>query len=205
MIGYSNLGKELPFCGHKCRVHKGFHDYYSRTLSIIHQYIAEEIDDDDYELIILGHSLGGSVALLLGLHYLDLGCKNLQVITMGQPLLGNEPFVDWVDQVMGSAYPAQDNSRKYLRVVHKKDIVTVVPSTSITESYTQFNNLIYVNCSSSDTHPTPQQVVDCIFGNNPECIVGDFDIFDNPLSRHYYLQTHITYFRKMGFCGRLPS
>ncbi|RLV96485.1 Lipase A [Spathaspora sp. JA1] len=178
-INYSNLGKNLPFCGHKCRVHSGFHDYYTRTLSIIHQYVIEEMEgDDEYELLILGHSLGGSVALLLGLHYLDLGVENLLVVTMGQPLLGNEPFVQWTDQVMDSSKPA--DQRKFIRVVHKKDIITVIPSTRmIVDSYTQFNNLIYMNCSSGDTHPSPNQVVDCRWGDNPECINYGF-LWKNP-------------------------
>ena len=45
------------------------------------------VEDDNYELIILGHSLGGSIAYLLGLHYLDLGFDKLTLVTMGQPLL----------------------------------------------------------------------------------------------------------------------
>ena len=105
MIPYSNTGTKLPLCGFDCKVHRGFHDYYTRTLSIIHPYIMEElnncIEDDNYELIILGHSLGGSIAYLLGLHYLDLGFDKLTLVTMGQPLLGNENFVSWGDKVLG--------------------------------------------------------------------------------------------------------
>ena len=105
MIPYSNTGTKLPLCGFDCKVHRGFHDYYMRTLSIIHPYIMEElngcVEDDNYELIILGHSLGGSIAYLLGLHYLDLGFDKLTLVTMGQPLLGNENFVSWGDKVLG--------------------------------------------------------------------------------------------------------
>ncbi|KAG7665662.1 uncharacterized protein J8A68_000868 [[Candida] subhashii] len=211
MKAYSNLGQHLPFCGHECRVHKGFHEYYSRTLSLIHQYIIEELQDveDDYELIILGHSLGGSVAVFLGLNYLDLGYDKLSLITMGQPLIGNKPFTEWTDIVFGSISPPESVERKYLRVIHKEDIVTVIPSKNkiSLDPYWQFDNQIYLNCSSGEQNPGQEQVVDCITGENELCIAKDFSLGRYIkkmlllLHPQNYLQTHITYFRRMGFCG----
>ncbi|KAI5962980.1 uncharacterized protein KGF55_002772 [Candida pseudojiufengensis] len=214
MIGYSNLGLKLKLCGYDCKVHKGFYDYFLKTLRHINQYVINELngennddsipsnDKEDYELIILGHSLGGSVALLLGLHYLDMGYDKLTLVTMGQPLLGNFEFVNWVDDVMGSYnIPVHNNfNRKFLRVIHKNDIITTLPKNqNPIDVYYQFNNQIYLNCSESNTRPSLNEVVNCFTGDNDRCIAKDqpYDISN----RHNYLQIHLTYFRKMGFCG----
>ncbi|AOW30044.1 uncharacterized protein CAALFM_C600980CA [Candida albicans SC5314] len=208
MIPYSNTGTKLPLCGFDCKVHRGFHDYYTRTLSIIHPYIMEElndcIEDDNYELIILGHSLGGSIAYLLGLHYLDLGFDKLTLVTMGQPLLGNENFVSWGDKVLGSVNEAKHNEfkRKFLRVIHKNDVITTLPrDQNIFNRYSQFDNQIYLNCSETDTRPTINEVIDCYDGSNNQCIAKDFPFL--MFERRNYLQIHINYFRQMGLCGIL--
>lgn len=209
MVPYINAGVLLPDCGPHCRVHRGFYDYFLNVLKKIDKYIKAELDsvgkDEEYELLILGHSLGGSISLLLGLYYLDLGYDKMTLITMGQPLIGNEPLVNWVDDVMGSIQPVVHNefTRKYFRVIHKDDIVTTIPRNgNFMERYAQFNNQIYLNCSATREVPTTDQVVDCVTGDNPQCIEGDikhsigigFDSKD-------YLRIHTTYFRSMGLCG----
>ncbi|KAG5419687.1 KAR5 [Candida metapsilosis] len=118
MTRYSNPGIHLPLCGDGCRVHDGFYKYFTTTLNNINDYIVNEIGDEDYELIIVGHSLGGSIALLLGLYYLDMGYDKLTLVTMGQPLTGNYDFVNWADGVLGSQTKLKHNEfeRKFLRV-----------------------------------------------------------------------------------------
>ncbi|KAK6464582.1 triacylglycerol lipase [Scheffersomyces coipomensis] len=207
MTSYSNLNIHLPKCGTHCKVHQGFYDYYLHTLLNIHRILDKELVDasEDYELLIVGHSMGGSVALLLALHYLDLGFDKLTVITMGQPLVGNKEFVNWVDLVMGSYNPPIHNSfsRKYFRVVHKDDIVATIPnSDGLLNQYSQFDNQIYLNCSSSTSMPSPKQVVDCVFGDNSKCIKRDFQgirLIDY-MSKDYF-RSHNTYFRRLGMCG----
>ncbi|RCK58098.1 Lipase A [Candida viswanathii] len=209
MIPYTNNGVKVPLCGHNCKVHRGFFDYYTRTLSLIHPYIIQELrsaeeDDEDYELLILGHSLGGSVAYLLGLYYADLGYDKMTLVTMGQPLLGNQEFVEWGDEVLGSRFEAKHNDfkRKFLRVIHKDDVVTTIPKDpNIFNHYYQFDNQIYLNSSEDDTRPMLSEVVDCLYGTNNQCIAKDFPLF--AFARHNYLRIHITYFRRMGLCGLL--
>lgn len=190
----------LPYCGPYCKVHRGFYDVYRNTLSKIDRYLSTELEfEDNYELIFMGHSMGGSVALLLALHYLDLGWNNLSLVTMGQPLTGNAHFTQWVDLVMGSS---NRNSRKFLRLIHKNDVVTTIPkSTSIWDTYQQFDNQIYLNCSSSVVEPSPDQVVDCYSADNEYCISGDFgpDYLWKPVDSLY--ENHNTYFRHLGMCG----
>ncbi|KAI3405179.2 hypothetical protein KGF56_002017 [Candida oxycetoniae] len=208
MTNYNNLGLHLTLCGERCKVHRGFYEYFKTTQNLIHQYIEEEMHSskqglEDYELIILGHSLGGSVALLLGLFYLDLGYDKLTLVTMGQPLLGNYEFVKWTDYVLGSQYRPRHNSfeRKFLRVIHKDDVITVIPrGHSPLYSYHQFDNQVYLNCSERNTHPTLEEVLDCSSARDENCILKDFP--DHHTENNYdYLQIHITYFRRMGLCG----
>ena len=205
MMQYSNLQQSLPYCGRKCMVHKGFFEYFAATLLQIHDVLDDELSTDDYELIIVGHSMGGSVALFLALHYLDLGYDKLTLVTMGQPLVGNKEFVTWADEVLGSLEKPVHNTfhRKYFRVVHKNDIVTTIPKTNnLMNSYHQFDNQIYLNCSATNSEPSPDEVVDCVYGDNQNCIKGDFQPIKmiEDVNRNYYF-SHNTYFRKMGLCG----
>ncbi|KAK6458310.1 triacylglycerol lipase [Scheffersomyces xylosifermentans] len=204
MVDYSNLRYKLPFCGKNCRVHQGFFEYFLHTLGNVHRILEKELEYENYELLITGHSMGGSVGLLLALHYLDLGYDKMTLVTMGQPLVGNKEFVHWVDNVMGSSFEPKHNTfnRKYFRVIHKNDIVTTIPHSNLLNVYHQFDNQIYLNCSSSTTVPFPGRVVDCGYGDNEYCIMKDFDglgLIDF-ISRNYF-QSHNTYFRRLGLCG----
>lgn len=205
MVQYSNLQQTLPYCGSKCMVHQGFYQYFAATLVQIHEVLDRELSTDNYELIIVGHSMGGSVALFLALHYLDRGYDKLTLVTMGQPLVGNKEFVTWADGVLGSFEKPVHNTfhRKYFRVVHKNDMVATIPKTNnLMNSYHQFDNQIYLNCTASNSNPSPNEVVDCVHGDNQYCIKGDFQPIKmiGEISRNYYL-SHNTYFRKMGLCG----
>lgn len=204
MVGYQNLGQNIPLCGPDCRVHKGFSSYYKNTLEIMENRLKAEIEMSypNYELIFVGHSLGGSVALLLALHFLDMGFSNLTLVTMGQPLVGNQEFTRWADDVLGSSSPVSHNSflRKYIRVIHKGDLVSTVPrSGRLFERYHAFENQVYINATAETEIPMPEQVVDCFSGDNPNCIAGDFAKPFSPLNDFY--RNHNTYFRRMGLCG----
>ncbi|ODV81783.1 alpha/beta-hydrolase [Suhomyces tanzawaensis NRRL Y-17324] len=206
MVTYTNLMYNLPRCV-DCRVHKGFYEAFAKTLNIVHNLLEDQIRGQDYELIFVGHSMGGSIALFLALYYLDLGYENISLVTFGQPLTGNQRFVNWADNALGSQFPASHNSfaRKYLRVVHKDDVVATIPkSRNPLDSYYQFDNQIYLNCSAADATPSPEQVVDCLTGENPNCIRGDFqDGIDGILggvNKNYY-RSHNTYLRSIGLCG----
>lgn len=205
MVSYSNLRYSLPYCGTNCKIHIGFNEYFHNTLRAIHLVLENELEGlENYELVILGHSMGGSVALLLALHYLDLGYERITLVTMGQPLVGNKEFTTWADYVLGSYMPVEHNrfDRVYLRIVHKGDIVTTIPRNGgLFENYYQFNNQIYLNISTTETLPGPEQVVDCFTGDNSKCIAKDFPV-RKLLSNNYY-ENHNTYFRHLGLCGIL--
>lgn len=204
MIPYLPLVISSPLCGKKCKVHKGFWIYFYNTLNEIDKVITKELDSDNCELVIVGHSLGGSVGLLLALHYLALGHSKITLVTMGQPLVGNKEFTTWADFVLGSYMPVAHNTfdRKFIRVIHKNDFVATIPrvGTKIFEKYHQFDNQVYLDVAADNSHPPPECVVDCFTGENDQCIAGDSHNYDGN-----YLITHNTYFRPMGRCGiRIP-
>lgn len=209
MTKYENAGSHLLPCGDACRVHSGFWQYYKRSIATIEETLVTHLDLlDSYELIFLGHSLGGSVAVLLALHFLGLGYSNVTLVTMGQPLVGNEQFTAWADHILGSEYPVKHNSfdRKYLRVIHKGDVVSTVPRRgNFFETYALFDNQIYINTTSDVLSPDNEDVVDCGTGDNPHCIAGDyvspFAQKISPFTQTDVYRNHNTYFRRMGLCG----
>lgn len=208
MIPYSNLRYNLPYCGKNCKIHIGFNEYFHNTLQTVHKVLEKELQLlENYEVVFLGHSMGGSVALLLALHYLDLGYDKLTLVTMGQPLVGNKEFSTWADFVLGSFYPVSHISydRKFLRLVHKGDIVPTLPKNGgmLFEKYHQFDNQIYLNVSAENTMPSPGQVVDCFTGDNPYCMAKDFQAGFGWLTKNYF-EAHNTYFRHLGLCGIKP-
>ncbi|OVF07800.1 putative lipase A [Clavispora lusitaniae] len=183
MIPFHNLGSALPWCGENCKIHKGFWAYFYRTMNVIGDLLLSELGDcENYELVLVGHSMGGSVALLLALHFLGLGYSQITLVTMGQPLMGNKDFTTWADYVLGSYLPLSHNTynRKFIRVIHKGDIVTTIPRVGMRfyEKYHQFDNQIYIDTEASRTNPPPEKVVDCYNGENNECIAGDFQMMD---------------------------
>ncbi|OBA19038.1 alpha/beta-hydrolase [Metschnikowia bicuspidata var. bicuspidata NRRL YB-4993] len=204
LVKYENIGQNLLLCGPDCRVHEGFWRYYKSTLEVMESKLKSEIEMSflNYEIIFIGHSLGGSVALLLAIHFLDMGFSNLTLVTMGQPLIGNKEFTTWADEVLGSSFPVAHNSyaRKYIRVIRKGDIVTTVPRSGLLfERYCSFENQIYINATADTVIPSPEEVVDCFSGENPTCIARDFALPFAPLTDFYH--NHNTYFRHMGLCG----
>jgi alpha-beta hydrolase superfamily lysophospholipase len=61
--------------------------------------VAEQLaQHPDYQLLIIGHSMGGALATLLGLSYQNYR-KSPLVITFGQPRVGNPAFAQFVDEV----------------------------------------------------------------------------------------------------------
>lgn len=157
-----------------CLVHRGFYDYFQATIARINNVVVNELAAFP-KLRIIGHSLGGAIAVLLGDYYRAIGV-DVEVVTMGQPLLGNDRLTQWLDERLGD---------KYYRVCHRGDMVPVVP-----HGYGQFAHQIYLNCSNN-IKPSPLEVVYC-----QDCIQRDFDL----ATPGRLVQNHINYFKTLGLC-----
>lgn len=116
----------LKYCTHnkfrKC-VHSGFY----RSFKIFRKSVKSKKDDrqidfladiefinNNYELFLCGHSLGGAIATIVGCYFYDEGInkKNLSIFTFGAPPIAKKEFCDYYE-----------NSFKIFRFVNKEDPV----------------------------------------------------------------------------------
>ncbi len=140
-------------------VHKGFNDYTQAALfskpssahesMTIGEYLADTLKSNpDEKLYLTGHSLGGAVAELAAARLSDLGVtpNQLDVITFGAPVVGNEAFAE--------AY----NEKFHLeRVIMQGDLVKYVIQ-AINGGYVQFGEEKYLR-PLPETEQFPHQMV----------------------------------------------
>ncbi|CAA3014607.1 lipase-like isoform X2 [Olea europaea subsp. europaea] len=107
----------LPFF----QVHHGFYSaYYNTTLRPgVLNAVKEAMDSyGKINIIVTGHSMGGAMAGFCGLDLsLALGKQNVQVMTFGQPRIGNAAFASYYSQVVPNT----------IRVTNGHDIVPHLP------------------------------------------------------------------------------
>ncbi|CAK9159750.1 unnamed protein product [Ilex paraguariensis] len=102
-------------------VHHGFYNAYHNTtvrpgvLSAVKE--AQELYGD-LQIMVTGHSMGGAMAAFCGLD-LMVNCKaqNVQVMTFGQPRVGNSAFVSYYNELMPNT----------IRVTNGHDMVPHLP------------------------------------------------------------------------------
>lgn len=77
------------------------------------------INSTDYQIIFVGHSLGGTLATISSFYYInqDIFKSEPILITYGQPRVGNEAFATYLT----------NNIKQIYRFARGKDIVTLVP------------------------------------------------------------------------------
>jgi len=101
------------------QVHSGFQDAHALTAQQILAAVTSELAARNTEkVLVVGHSLGGALALLDGVF---LGLKlpattQLSVITYGMPRVGNQEFANFVDANVAVT-----------RITNREDIVPIVP------------------------------------------------------------------------------
>ena len=93
----------------KEKVHHGFYEslkLFFKTIDTLQlstasdqsYALSKDIDflNENCEIILSGHSLGGAIASLVGCYFLELGVKeeNIQVYTFGAPPIGTKTFCD---------------------------------------------------------------------------------------------------------------
>lgn len=99
------------------QVHSGFLKAFESVLEAIHQKLAEMVAGSR-PIFVTGHSLGGALAILCALE-LSRSVYNIgQVITFGQPRVGNGDFKRLYDGRLGE---------QTFRVVNEEDIVARLP------------------------------------------------------------------------------
>lgn len=107
-----------------CTVHTGFYTSWLHTRKAILPALTSAITQHpDYELVLVGHSLGGAVAALASLDFLARGWLP-RTTTFGEPRIGNAALTSYIDALFNTSSAA---SARYHRVTHRDDPVPLLP------------------------------------------------------------------------------
>lgn len=102
-------------------VHHGFYSAYHNTTIrpvIINAVERAKAIYGDLKVMVTGHSMGGAMAAFCGLDLtVNLGIQNVQVMTFGQPRIGNAAFASCYTQLVPNT----------IRVTNDHDIVPHLP------------------------------------------------------------------------------
>lgn len=116
-----------------CTVHSGFWTSWQNTRPFILPDIKASLEKHpEYELHLVGHSLGGAVAGLAGLEMEGYGLKPT-ITTFGEPRIGNDGLRDWIDLTFSLPSEHSTNGShifkegRYRRVTHVDDPVPLLP------------------------------------------------------------------------------
>ena len=168
-----------------CTVHAGFLSSWHNARGIVLPHLsAARKRYADYDLVLVGHSLGGAVAALAGLEMrlsTQLGWKP-QVTTFGEPRIGNAAFVDFLGRVfeLDQIHPStnsDDNNNKnkspdqnlqFRRVTHIDDPVPLLPMEEL--GYKMHAGEIYI--SKRNLPPSVSDIHLCDGDQDPRCIAA---------------------------------
>lgn len=199
-----------------CTVHMGFHSSWLNTRKqILPDLQAQLSAHSDYQLTLVGHSLGGAVAALAGLDLLARGYRPV-ITTFGEPRSGNVGLAKYIDERFNLTMnvPVDDTQTNYRRLTHIDDPVPQLPLTEW--GYAMHAGEIYI--SKSDLSPDIVDLQHCKGDNDKDCIAGQdstlltsvkdelYDLTTEPWgipSRYKLWQllfAHRDYFWRLGLC-----
>ncbi|KAI5650685.1 hypothetical protein M9H77_36690 [Catharanthus roseus] len=102
-------------------VHHGFYSAYHNTSlrpAVLDAVAEAKKLYGDLKIMVTGHSMGGAMAAFCGLDLtVNAGAKEVQVMTFGQPRIGNAAFVSYYSSLVPNT----------IRVTHEHDIVPHLP------------------------------------------------------------------------------
>ncbi|KAJ4722234.1 Lipase [Melia azedarach] len=102
-------------------VHHGFYSAYHNTTirpGILNAVERAKDIYGDLKIVVTGHSMGGAMAAFCGLDLtVNLGAQDVQVMTFGQPRIGNAAFASYYIQLVPNT----------IRVTNEHDIVPHLP------------------------------------------------------------------------------
>ena len=135
----------------------------------------------NYQIIFIGHSLGGAMATLSSYYYAKnkISLNEPVLITFGQPRVGNEIFARKFTKLIPLIF----------RVARKGDIVTAIPTSNWRKSfeYTSFGSFLYTKNDESihETIDFEHQLLD----DNAQNKINDFILkndYNNEKKVNYY-------------------
>ena len=155
-----------------CTVHMGFHRAWMHTRNrILDDLLKQTLLYPDYQLNLVGHSLGGAVAALAALDLQGRGFHPV-VTTFGEPRVGNKGLVQFIDERFNLKAkeddPETDMDLTYRRVTHTNDPVPLLPLSEW--SFAMHAGEIYI--SKSALSPDLDDLRHCFGDNDQDCIAG---------------------------------
>lgn len=104
-----------------CEIHSGFNEAWNQVKESVYTFIANASSTyPNHTLVVTGHSLGGAVGTIAAAHLRAKGYA-LDLYTFGSPRVGNEDFVNFVNNQEGNEF----------RVTHADDPVPRLPPSSL--------------------------------------------------------------------------
>ncbi|RMD42172.1 hypothetical protein DV735_g2965, partial [Chaetothyriales sp. CBS 134920] len=154
-----------------CTVHSGFMTSWRNARCTVIPHVEKALrENPGYELILVGHSLGGAVAALAAVEFQARGWQP-HITTFGEPRVGNKAFNDFVDQrfsLLNDHNHASDR-HLYRRVTHVNDPIPLLPPQEW--GYTMHAGEVYI--SKPDLPPEVQDVQHCSGNQDPHCIATE--------------------------------
>ncbi|KAI9724367.1 MAG: hypothetical protein M1812_000435 [Candelaria pacifica] len=150
-----------------CTVHSGFLTSWHHTRPQILPHIESLIAKyPDYQLTLIGHSLGGAVAALASLDFQARGWDP-QVTTFGEPRVGNQALMNYFNRKfkLGDIEGAESS---YRRVTHVDDPVPLLPLKEW--GYKMHAGEVYI--SKASLSPSVADLQHCAGDDDPDCIAG---------------------------------
>ncbi|KAF2099139.1 alpha/beta-hydrolase [Rhizodiscina lignyota] len=151
-----------------CTVHMGFFSSWLNTRHSILPVLEEvRANHTDYQLTLVGHSLGGAVAALASLDFIARGW-NPTVTTFGEPRIGNAALARYVDRQfnLSDDYLKDDRMLKFRRVTHTDDPVPLLPLEEW--GYAMHGGEIYIFKPSIP--PENSDIIHCVGPTDRRCI-----------------------------------
>ena len=162
----SKRSEAKPQC-QNCTVHGGFMTSWRNTRCTIVPHVEEALrNNPDYELTLVGHSLGGAVATLAALEFQARGWTP-HVTTFGEPRIGNRAMNEYIDRLFNLNATDFEHAL-FRRVTHVDDPVPLLPLEEW--GYRMHAGEIYI--SKSGLRPTRYDLEHCRGDEDPACIQG---------------------------------
>lgn len=154
-----------------CTVHAGFWTSWKTSRDTVLSAVMQAREKyPDYEVTLIGHSLGGAVAALASLEMYSRGLDP-HVTTFGEPKVGNDKMAEFINEMFDLSKEREgddDTQMRYRRVTHVNDPVPLLPLTEW--GYVPHAGEIHI--SKLDLPPSREDVEHCMGNADKRCIAG---------------------------------